>query len=108
MHPTGVPEFPSLIYFAHHPQPAGRPSRPRSVSMPQPIKEKPKPFLFEEYCKGCGRCISACAKHCIELGTEINAKTGVAPVHVNLETCNACGLCFDACPEPYGLMPWPA
>ncbi len=35
-------------------------------------KERPKPFLFPEYCKGCGRCIEACPKHCIELGTEIN------------------------------------
>jgi pyruvate/2-oxoacid:ferredoxin oxidoreductase alpha subunit/NAD-dependent dihydropyrimidine dehydrogenase PreA subunit len=72
--------------------------------MPQPVVEKPKPFLYEEYCKGCGRCISACPKHCISLGSEINPLTGVIPVHVELESCNGCALCFDACPEPYGLM----
>ncbi len=38
--------------------------------------EKPKPFLLPEYCKGCGRCIEACARHCIEMGTEINPQTG--------------------------------
>ena len=67
--------------------------------------EKPKPFLLPEYCKGCGRCIEACAKHCIELGTEINPQTGLIPVVLNLEDCSACGLCMTACPEPYGLAP---
>jgi len=67
--------------------------------------EKPKPFLLPEYCKGCGRCIEACAKHCIELGTEINPQTGLIPVVLDLENCSACGLCMTACPEPYGLAP---
>jgi pyruvate/2-oxoacid:ferredoxin oxidoreductase alpha subunit/NAD-dependent dihydropyrimidine dehydrogenase PreA subunit len=69
--------------------------------------EKPKPFLLPEYCKGCGRCIEACARHCIEMGTEINPKTGLVPVVLHLENCSACGLCFTACPEPYGLAPNP-
>src|SRR5512134_3011110 len=67
--------------------------------------EKPKPFLLPEYCKGCGRCIEACARHCIEMGTEINPRTGLVPVVLNLENCSACGLCMTACPEPYGLAP---
>jgi pyruvate/2-oxoacid:ferredoxin oxidoreductase alpha subunit/NAD-dependent dihydropyrimidine dehydrogenase PreA subunit len=67
--------------------------------------EKPKPFLLPEFCKGCGRCIEACAKHCIEPGTEINPQTGLIPVVLNLENCSACGLCMTACPEPYGLAP---
>jgi pyruvate/2-oxoacid:ferredoxin oxidoreductase alpha subunit/NAD-dependent dihydropyrimidine dehydrogenase PreA subunit len=69
--------------------------------------EKPKPFLLPQYCKGCGRCIEACAKHCIEMGTEINPQTGLVPVVIHLENCSACGLCFSACPEPYGLAPQP-
>ncbi len=69
--------------------------------------EKPKPFLLPQYCKGCGRCIEACAKHCIEMGTEINPDTGLIPVVLNLENCSACGLCMTACPEPYGLAPAP-
>jgi len=70
--------------------------------------EKPKPFLLPEFCKGCGRCIEACARHCIEMGTEINPKTGLVPVVLHLENCSACGLCFTACPEPYGLAPQPS
>jgi pyruvate/2-oxoacid:ferredoxin oxidoreductase alpha subunit/NAD-dependent dihydropyrimidine dehydrogenase PreA subunit len=71
-------------------------------------REKPRPFLAPEYCKGCGRCIDACALHCIAEGSEINPSTGLTPVALNLERCTGCGLCFDACPEPYGLRPEPA
>jgi len=71
-------------------------------------KSRPKPFLFPQLCKACGRCIEACPKHCIQLGTEIDPTTGFTPIEVNLEACNGCGLCWDACPEPYGLMPTPA
>ncbi len=69
------------------------------------VEERPKPFLFPEYCKGCGRCIEACPKHCIQLGSEIDARTGLVPVILNLDLCNGCGLCLSACPEPYGLQP---
>ncbi len=74
--------------------------------MPTP-PERPKPVLLPQYCKGCGRCIEACARHCIEMGTEINAETGLVPVVLHLEDCTACGLCLSACPEPYGLAPMP-
>ncbi len=70
-------------------------------------KERPKPFLLPQFCKGCGRCIEACAKHCIEPGTEVNPETGLIPVVFDLEECSACGLCLSACPEPYGLAPQP-
>ncbi|HVO10352.1 MAG TPA: 3-methyl-2-oxobutanoate dehydrogenase subunit VorB [Vicinamibacteria bacterium] len=69
--------------------------------------ERPKPYLLPHYCKGCGRCIESCARHCIEMGTEINPQTGLIPVVIDLENCSACGLCLDACPEPYGLAPEP-
>ncbi|HSN92884.1 MAG TPA: 3-methyl-2-oxobutanoate dehydrogenase subunit VorB [Anaeromyxobacteraceae bacterium] len=62
-----------------------------------------KPALQPEYCKGCGRCVEACARGCLEPGTEIHPLSGLVPVVLRLETCNACGLCLDACPEPYGL-----
>lgn len=70
-------------------------------------KLRPKPFVFPQLCKACGRCIDACPKHCIEMGTEINPVTGLTPVRIDLELCNGCGLCFEACPEPFGLMPTP-
>jgi pyruvate/2-oxoacid:ferredoxin oxidoreductase alpha subunit/NAD-dependent dihydropyrimidine dehydrogenase PreA subunit len=56
-----------------------------------------------ELCKGCGRCIEACYRDCISLGTEINQESGLVPVIIDLEKCNGCGLCLTACPEPYGL-----
>ena len=71
------------------------------------LKERPKPFLLPDYCKGCGRCIDACAKGCITLSDEINSATGLVPVVLNLENCNGCGLCMEACPEPYGLRETP-
>jgi pyruvate/2-oxoacid:ferredoxin oxidoreductase alpha subunit/NAD-dependent dihydropyrimidine dehydrogenase PreA subunit len=69
--------------------------------------ERPKPFLLPQFCKGCGRCIESCAKHCIEPGSEVHPETGLIPVVFHLENCSACGLCLSACPEPYGLAPQP-
>ncbi|MGB6334602.1 MAG: 3-methyl-2-oxobutanoate dehydrogenase subunit VorB [Thermoanaerobaculia bacterium] len=66
---------------------------------------KPKPVVLPQFCKACGRCIEACPKGCIQLGTEIEPATGFTPVILNLDECTACGLCFSACPEPYGLQP---
>lgn len=74
-----------------------------STLAPPPKKERPKPFLLAEYCKGCGRCIDACNRDCITPGSAINALTGLVPVQLDLEQCNGCALCIDACPEPYGL-----
>ena len=67
------------------------------------VKERPKPFLVSDYCKGCGRCVSVCVKGCIAFADEINPVTGVIPIVLDLEKCTGCGLCIDACPEPYGL-----
>ena len=67
------------------------------------IRERPKPFLLPQFCKGCGRCIDACPKNCIEFCEEVNPESGLVPVHINLERCNGCGLCIEACPEPFGL-----
>ncbi len=64
---------------------------------------RPKPFLFSEFCKGCGRCIEACRFGCIVEGTKINPETGLAPIELDLEKCSGCGLCISACPEPFGL-----
>ena len=29
-------------------------------------KDRPKPFLFPQFCKACGRCIEACPSNCID------------------------------------------
>jgi pyruvate/2-oxoacid:ferredoxin oxidoreductase alpha subunit/NAD-dependent dihydropyrimidine dehydrogenase PreA subunit len=65
------------------------------------------PVLRSEYCKGCQRCIEACARGCIAPGTELEPSTGVAPVVLAGDACDACGLCIDACPEPWALVPAP-
>jgi len=70
-----------------------------------PTRSKAKPFLSPEYCKGCGRCIDACALGCIEAGQDIHPGTGLVPVRLHLDACTGCALCLDACPEPYGLRP---
>jgi 2-oxoglutarate ferredoxin oxidoreductase subunit alpha/2-oxoisovalerate ferredoxin oxidoreductase alpha subunit len=71
------------------------------------VRERPRPKLLPQFCKGCGRCIESCPKHCIEVGAEINPATGLVPVHLDLTVCNGCGLCISACPEPYGLRAEP-
>jgi pyruvate/2-oxoacid:ferredoxin oxidoreductase alpha subunit/NAD-dependent dihydropyrimidine dehydrogenase PreA subunit len=70
-------------------------------------RERPRPVLVPPYCKACGRCIEACAHHCIEPGADILPATGLVPVALHLEKCTGCGLCWDACPEPYALQPRP-
>jgi len=70
-------------------------------------RERSKPYLYPPLCKGCVRCVEACARHCIEPGTDICAETGLVPVVLHLEDCTSCGLCIDACPEPYGLREAP-
>jgi pyruvate/2-oxoacid:ferredoxin oxidoreductase alpha subunit/NAD-dependent dihydropyrimidine dehydrogenase PreA subunit len=67
------------------------------------VDEKPRPFLVPEYCKGCGRCVNVCVKGCIKFADEINPKTGLVPIVLDLANCTGCGLCIEACPEPYGL-----
>lgn len=71
-------------------------------------RERPKPFLFPQFCKACGRCIESCPKECITFSTEIDPATGLTPVVIDLDRCNGCGLCFEACPEPYGLLRIPS
>jgi pyruvate/2-oxoacid:ferredoxin oxidoreductase alpha subunit/NAD-dependent dihydropyrimidine dehydrogenase PreA subunit len=72
--------------------------------MPQ-LRERPKPFLLPDFCKGCGRCIETCHHGCITPGDQVNSASGLIPVQLDLEHCNSCGLCISACPEPYGLRP---
>ena len=70
--------------------------------------EKPKPFLLPEYCKGCGRCIEACARSTASSsGPRSTPRRGSSRSSSTSRTATACGLCMTACPEPYGLAPEP-
>ena len=60
------------------------------------------PEIEEDSCKGCGRCVAACPRKCLELKSTLN-KMGVKPVGYVGEGCIGCGICFYNCPEPYAL-----
>ena len=69
--------------------------------------DRARPALDAAFCKGCGRCLEACAHGCIVDGTAVYPASGFVPVHLDLERCTNCGLCIEACPEPYALRPLP-
>ena len=68
-------------------------------------RKRPLPYLEAQFCKGCGRCIGSCPKHCITYDDHVDPRTGLVPVVIDHHDCNGCALCIDACPEPYGLRP---
>ncbi len=51
-------------------------------------------------CKGCGRCLKACPKGLLSIGSEINRQGYLAVVVSDDERCIGCGSCFYQCPEP--------
>jgi NAD-dependent dihydropyrimidine dehydrogenase PreA subunit len=56
-----------------------------------------------DLCKGCGLCVDACPKKCLEMaGDRLNA-AGLKPVVYKGEECIGCGICFYNCPEPYAI-----
>ena len=62
-----------------------------------------KPNIDEDCCKGCGRCVAACPKKCLEISHDRLNSAGLKPVVYKGEGCIGCGMCFYNCPEPYAL-----
>lgn len=55
--------------------------------------------ITPDECKGCGRCVKACPKKLLKLGTQLNFM-GVPFAVAEQENCIGCGSCFYTCPEP--------
>ena len=52
-----------------------------------------------DLCKSCRVCVETCPKHCLLIGSDINA-LGYQAVKFDSVECTACGMCFYVCPEP--------
>lgn len=65
-------------------------------------KTKPYPLINALECKSCGRCVQACPKKCLEIGTVLNER-GYKAVTYKGTGCVGCATCFYSCPEPWAL-----
>jgi NAD-dependent dihydropyrimidine dehydrogenase PreA subunit len=65
-------------------------------------KTKPYPLINSLECKSCGRCVAACPKQVLQIGSELNER-GYRYVVYAGTGCVGCGTCFYTCPEPYAL-----
>lgn len=54
----------------------------------------------EEFCKGCGLCVSVCPKKILELSTDKTNSKGYTPMRiVDVEKCIGCLSCAKMCPD---------
>ena len=65
-------------------------------------KKKSKVFRCDingEECKGCSRCVIACPKQVLRMGTKLNKMSFPYAEYIG-NGCIGCGGCFYSCPEP--------
>lgn len=56
--------------------------------------------INEEYCKGCGLCVSVCPKKILELSSEKTNSKGYKPIRMtNVDECIGCLSCAMMCPD---------
>ncbi len=64
---------------------------------------KPYPEIDPTECKACGRCIEACPRGVLQLGTDLNSR-GYRYVRYTGQGCIGCANCFYVCPEPHTFV----
>ena len=53
-----------------------------------------------DLCKGCGLCVDACPKGCLEIASDKINKKGYSPAEmVHQENCIGCAFCATMCPD---------
>ena len=57
------------------------------------------PLIHIDSCKGCGLCISYCARNALGFSREINARGVHYAESVNPGNCTGCGICYNMCPD---------
>ena len=55
--------------------------------------------VVEQKCKGCGLCIMACPKDCLEMSAELNERGVNYPVMKKDAKCTGCASCALICPD---------
>lgn len=53
----------------------------------------------KERCKGCGLCVEACPKDCLQLSARVNRKGYYYAEQVGQEACTSCTACGVMCPD---------
>lgn len=72
------------------------------MSEPKSKAPEPYPVIDPLECKACRRCIVACPKTVLRMGTVLNARGYTSAVYVG-QGCTGCLNCFYACPEPNAI-----
>lgn len=55
--------------------------------------------IDKERCKGCGICVSICAKKVYRLSNKRNGYGSTMPEPLESKECNGCRLCEKLCPD---------
>ena len=63
------------------------------------VKKTHRVEIIPDECKGCGRCIKACPKKVLKMGSKLNFMGTPFAVYSG-DGCIGCGGCFYNCPEP--------
>jgi 2-oxoglutarate ferredoxin oxidoreductase subunit delta len=55
--------------------------------------------IDQEYCKGCGMCITYCPKNLIKYSDTFNDSGYIPAEFKNNDECTGCAICAMVCPE---------